>query len=242
VDEVLTQEAARELRASWDRQQEPFLPHRKKALDVVVDLIAQEFADDVRDEGPYILDLAGGPGTLAARVRQAVPRANVAVLDVDPVLTEIARRADDETTVLEADLSQSAWVTAIEHRIDAVVVANALHSFESDRLAALYAEIRTILEPGGALIVAEVMPKAGALVRFPGSDPMGPWQAWWADALTRRELAGAAARRRQLADLASADFYPSPEWHLQAAEAAGFTARVTWQDDDVTVLIARPAP
>ncbi|MFE9749908.1 class I SAM-dependent methyltransferase [Saccharothrix saharensis] len=209
---------AEELRRGWDLRQEPFLPHRDEAFAVLADAAA----------GRRALDLAGGPGSIAARLVNA----EVTVLDVDPVLLEIARAAlGDRVAVVSADLGAPGWAAGRE--FDAVVAGTALHCFGPDRLRALYREIHGVLAPGGVFANADRMP-AGPVV---GEGGLAGWHEWWATALAHPALAE-AARDRSEGD--SADFYPPASWHLDALRAAGFDeVEVRWRRDDTAVVVAR---
>lgn len=222
------------LRRGWDAQQQPFLPWREEAFDVLA----------ARVHG-RVLDLAGGTGSIASRL------ADVTLLDFDPVLLEIARVALG-VPVVRADLSGPGWVDGLP-RFDSVVAGTALHHFGPDRLRALYAEIREVLAPGGLFANADRMPEPAAPVTAPavtapvadesasgGSAAMEAWRVWWEEALAHPALADAAADR---ADGDSADFYPPASWHVEALKSAGFAhVEVVWRRGDSAVVVAHRDP
>ncbi|GAB2959610.1 class I SAM-dependent methyltransferase [Saccharothrix stipae] len=211
---------AEELRRGWDVRQEPFLPHRDEAFAVLADVAV----------GRRALDLAGGTGSIAARLVGA----EVTVLDVDPVLLAIARAAlGDRVAVVSADLGAPGWGAGLE--FDAVVAGTALHCFGPDRLRALYGEVHDVLAPGGVFANADRMPEVGPVAS--GGDGMAGWHEWWAEALAHPALAEAA---RDRVDGGSADFYPPASWHLEALRAAGFgDVEVRWRRDDTAVVVGR---
>ena len=206
------------LRREWDVRQEPFLPHRDEAFAVLADVAV----------GRRALDLAGGTGSIAARLVNA----EVTVLDVDPVLLAIARAAlGDRVAVVSADLGVAGWGAGLE--FDAVVAGTALHCFGPDRLRALYGEVHAVLAPGGVFANADRMPEAPV----EGVGGLAGWHEWWAAALAHPALADVA---RDRVDGGSADFYPPASWHVDALREAGFgEVAVRWRRDDTAVVVAR---
>jgi SAM-dependent methyltransferase len=186
-----------------------------------------------------VLDLAGGTGSISLRVLRRFPQARTTLLDVDPVLLAIARASlGDRTVVVGADLRTPDWVDALPERdFDAVLTATALHWLPLDRLAALYAEIRQVLRPGGVLINADHMPDDG----LPGlSQKMGDrerarrearyaagavlsWPAWWDHVAKDPTLGPLMERRRKVfADRHGDESTPPVSWHLDALRRAGY--------------------
>ncbi|MFD0205109.1 MULTISPECIES: class I SAM-dependent methyltransferase [Saccharothrix] len=208
------------LRREWDVRQEPFLPHRDEAFAVLADVAV----------GRRALDLAGGTGSIAARLINA----EVTLLDVDPVLLAIARAAlGDRIAVVSADLGVPGWGTGLQ--FDAVVAGTALHCFGPDRLRELYREVYAVLAPGGVFANADRMPEGPVAVS--GDASLAGWHAWWAGALAHPALADAA---RDRVDGGSADFYPPASWHLGALREAGFgEVEVRWRRGSTAVVVAR---
>jgi len=147
--------------ASWDRQQESYLPDREQRFAVMLDAV-----DAVTGGAPpRLLDLAGGTGSIASRTLARFPGAEVTVLDHDPALLTIARASLGDHRIVDADLSNPRWLDALvepgavagpdeqdrpaergregEHRgtarhdegrsFDAVLTATALHWLPGDR-------------------------------------------------------------------------------------------------------------
>ncbi|CAL9521730.1 hypothetical protein SUDANB95_03818 [Actinosynnema sp. ALI-1.44] len=249
------------LRRGWDAQQQPFLPWREEAFDVLA----------ARARG-RVLDLAGGTGSIAARLTGVEPvgvepvgvepvgvepvgvepvgvepvgvaSAGVTLLDFDPVLLEIARVALG-VPVVRADLSGPGWAEGLP-RFDSVVAGTALHHFGPERLRALYAEIHEVLAPGGLFANADRMPEpAAAPAAYEsaagGSAAMEAWHSWWREALAQPALAAAAADR---SDGESADFYPPAAWHVEALGGAGFAhVEVVWRRGGSAVVVAHRDP
>ncbi|GAA0211493.1 class I SAM-dependent methyltransferase [Saccharothrix mutabilis subsp. mutabilis] len=259
------------LRRGWDAQQQPFLPWREEAFDVLA----------ARAHG-RVLDLAGGTGSIAARLTGVEPAdvtpagvvsAGVTLLDFDPVLLEIARVALG-VAVVRADLSGPGWADGLP-RFDSVVAGTALHHFGPERLRALYAEIREVLAPGGVFANADRMPEPAApaataapaaaapaaaapaaaapaaaapaaaapAAAAPASGGSAAMEAWrsWWREALAQPALADAAADR--ADGESADFYPPAAWHVDALNSAGFAhVEVVWRRGDSAVVVAHRDP
>jgi SAM-dependent methyltransferase len=222
--------------ASWDRQQEAYMPDREQRFTALLDVVEAATPSD----SPAILDLAGGTGSISLRALGRFPRATTTLVDIDPVLLTIARSSVDErTTVVTADLRQPGWINQLPRGdYDAVLTATALHWIEEHRLAALYGEIRDLLRPGGVFINADHMPDAGlpglsgALkqsdrtrreTEYAGDSTLS-WEGWWERLAQDPDLGPLLDQRRQVFDgLHSVEFAPASEWHEHALQAAGFS-------------------
>jgi SAM-dependent methyltransferase len=142
---------------SWDRQQAAFMPDREHRFAAMLDAVAATTAG----RPPRLLDLAGGTGTIALRTLDRFPRAELTVVDQDPVLLAIAQASlHGRATIVDADLGDPAWRAKLpQEDFDAVLTATALHWLPADRVAALYAEVREVLRPGGVFANADHMPE-----------------------------------------------------------------------------------
>jgi len=229
---------------SWDRQQEAFMPDREQRFAAMLDAVAA--TTDGRP--PRVLDLAGGTGTISLRTLARFAGADVTVLDQDPVLLAIADASlGDRGTVLDADLSDPGWRAKLPRQeFDAVLTATALHWLPADRVAALYAEVREVLRPGGIFANADHMPdealptlserlRAHARVRREARYATGAatsWSDWWARAAADDFLAPRAVERARVYPAAehNQEWTPPAVWHIDALRMAGFTeAGVLWR-------------
>jgi trans-aconitate methyltransferase len=228
---------------SWDRQQEAYLPDREERLTAMLDTV-----DAVTDgRPPQILDLAGGTGSISLRALRRFPDANTTLVDIDPVLLTLARASlDHRSTVVSADLRTPGWLESLPHReFDAVLTATALHWLPADRLADLYAEIRTVLRPGGVLVNADHMPDDGLpnlskrlgawadarrTARYDAGAVLS-WEGWWRHVAEDPTLGPLVAERtRVFADKHSSESEEPVSWHLAALTAAGFTETgIVWR-------------
>lgn len=228
---------------SWDRQQEAYLPDREHRFTAMLDAV-----EAVLDGGrPRLLDLAGGTGTISARALRRFPDAEITLVDLDPTLLAIARSTfGDRVTVVEADLGQPEWTTALPVReYDAVLTATALHWLPGERLARLYAELHGVLRPGGILLNADHMPddalpeltkrlldsaRTRREARYASGAALS-WSDWWERAAADPALAPLVERRREIYPTGhSPEWNPPASWHLAALTDAGFTeAGVVWR-------------
>jgi len=225
----LTRAAASTWIDRWDAQQQGFLPEREERFTALIDAV-EECAGR---PDPLVLDLGCGPGSLATRLLKRIPSATVVAIDADPLLLALGQtaRSDhaDGVRFADADLRQPGWTgaLALDRHADAAVSTTALHWLPPEALAAMYAELATVLRPGGLLLNGDHLAEDGAasptLARLcralnerelnrkldsrgrPG-EPAGvaqadeepeTWQGWW-DAVTHDPaFADLAAERRR---------------------------------------------
>jgi SAM-dependent methyltransferase len=245
----LTAAAAGEWIARWDSQQQGYLPDREERFTALIDAVAEAAGRD----DPLVLDLGCGPGSLATRLLDRIPAATVVAIDADPVLLALGRAAAPDRPGLrftDLDLRSAGWAAALglDRPADAAVSTTALHWLTPPELTAMYAELATVLRPGGVLLngdhldedqaVAPTLARLGrALIereeqrRFPGGHPEN-WADWWTAVLAEPGLAGPTAERERRRY--SSDHHNSESvWlqtHVAALRAAGFAEVGTlWQ-------------
>jgi SAM-dependent methyltransferase len=237
--------------ASWDRQQELYMPDREERITAMLDVV-----DAVADNPePRLLDLAGGTGTITLRALARFPRLRATVVDLDPVLLTIAEStlleraldpADGRVGVTAADLNDPTWAETLPHKpYDAVLTATALHWLAPERLTVLVKEIRDVLRPGGVFInadhltddalpvlterlVARSSARREALV---AAGAALSWESWWQRAAADPALAPLLEKRAQIYPTGhSVEWNPPATWHLNALRAAGFReAGLVWR-------------
>jgi SAM-dependent methyltransferase len=199
-------------------------------------------AEAVRRGAPArVLDLGGGPGVLAERMAGRWPRAQVGLVDLDPVLLALAEAGVcGAVTVLEGDLSGPSWLAAARAHApyDVVTVVMTMHYLGEDQARALYRDAREILAPGGLLVVADLMPDDGissVMNAMPSivdeAAAALAWADWWRE-VTDTEAFEPLVREREalFAARTPAEFTPDAAWHLGTARAAGFAeAGILWR-------------
>jgi SAM-dependent methyltransferase len=251
---MLTREQARHWLDRWDRQQEHYLAVREERFTVIADVV-QAMAGR---ENVLIVDLGVGPGSLAVRLLDHLPKAQVVGIDADPLLLGLARTGYGDRSGLRLvhhDLREAGWVDALslERAPDAIVSTTALHWLTGPQLAAVYRACGGLLPPGGVLVNGDhfqdgpARPRLDALTRSlaqchtertrpsDGED----WVAWW-DAITRApELADLVAVRRPEGVSHHLHNEPTLDNHLLFLQEGGFDeVGVVWQHGDNRVLVA----
>jgi SAM-dependent methyltransferase len=237
---------------SWDRQQEGYLPDREHRLATMLDAV------DAATGGarPKLLDLAGGTGTITLRALARFGRAEATVLDQDPVLLAIARASlRDRAQIVSADLGSPRWTEMVGTGFDAVLTATALHWLEADRVRELYAEIRTVLRPGGIFVNADHMPEedlgefgkqllsradARREARY-AAGAVRSWRDWWQHVATDDFLRPLLAERARIypSDSHSAEWTPPAAWHVAALREADFAAAgLLWRGGTDAAVLA----
>ncbi|MBV9449675.1 MAG: class I SAM-dependent methyltransferase [Streptosporangiaceae bacterium] len=241
----------------WDRQQEENLPDREERFTALIDAVEAAVGRD----DPLILDLGCGPGSLAIRLLDRIPGANVIGIDADPVTLALGQAAYGATyenlRFIDLDLRVPGWSSRLPEKADAAVSTTALHWLYEPELIALYKELATVLKPGGLLLDGDhfqvnerespILARLDRAVRqrentrrFPDGHAES-WYGWWeavtADPLLR-EFATERQRRRVEAGHHDAESTHLAT-HVNALKAAGFAEIGTlWQRGDNRLLCA----
>ncbi|WP_326631210.1 class I SAM-dependent methyltransferase [Nonomuraea fuscirosea] len=239
---MLTHDAATAWMARWDRQQEGYLPDREERFTALIDAVEALGRPD-----PLVIDLGCGPGSLSARLVERLPEAEVVCVDADPLLLGLGRAAYPHLRFVAADLRTGGWTKALglERQVDAAVSTTALHWISEQDIKAVYAEVATVLRPGGLLLngdhmdTEEVTPALSRLEyavherqaeRLFGAERPEGWRAWW-DAI---EADAAFADLNRERTTAGGDHNSSESHllshHVRALREAGFAEVGTlWQ-------------
>ncbi len=253
----LDRETALRWISRWDAQQQAYLPDREQRFSALTEAVARGAG-----EAPVLLDLGCGPGSLAVRLLARIPGARVVAIDCDPLLLALGRAAHGDLPGLrfaELDLREPGWAAALglDRPADAAVSTTALHWLPAPALHAMYAELGTVLRPGGLLLngdhLAEdsgatpVLAELGRALteRVTRSEAAAggveDWKGWWEAATADPALAGPAAQRtrRRLSE----DHHGSESMllaeHVAGLRAAGFTEIGTlWQHGENRILCA----
>jgi SAM-dependent methyltransferase len=258
----LDRDTARDWIERWDRQQEESLPDREDRFTALIDAVE---AGTERSD-PLVLDIGCGPGSLAVRLLTRLPHATVIGVDADPVSLTLGRAAYSGVPGLrfaDLDLRVPGWSAQLglnprTSAPDAAVSTTALHWLPEPDLRALYAELASVLRPGGLLLDgdhftldAKEFPSLARLDlalrqredqrRFPGGHPES-WRAWWEAAAADPALAPHVAERsRRHVDEGHHGGTQSTQLatHVEALKAAGFAEVGTlWQRGDNRLLCA----
>lgn len=241
----------------WDAQQQVYMPDREDRFTALIDAVVE----GAGRPDPLVLDLGCGPGSLAVRLLDRLPAATVIAVDADPVLLALGRSAwlvlPPGLRFAELDLRVPGWARQLhlERPADAAVSTTALHWLTAQALAGLYAELATVLRPGGLLLdgdhlredeaVSPVLARLGHALteqaerRRPIAADAETWSGWW-DAVAADPALAALLRLRQRLELDS-EHHGSPAGllgtHVDALRAAGFAEVGTlWQRGENRLL------
>ena len=255
----LDRDTAREWIERWDRQQEESLPDREDRFTALIDAVEE----GTGRHDPLVLDIGCGPGSLGVRLLARLPRATVIGIDADPVSLTLGRAAYSGVPGLrfaDLDLRVPGWAARLElgtRAPDAAVSTTALHWLPEPELRAMYAELASVLRPGGLLLDGDhfaldakdfpVLARLDRALRqrederrFPGGHPES-WHAWWDSAAADPALAGHVAERARRRVEAGHHASESTllATHVEALRAAGFAEVGTlWQRGDNRLLCA----
>lgn len=254
-EHAISREQAQAWVRRWDAQQQACLPDREDRFTALIDAVAEAAGRP----DPLVLDLGCGPGSLAVRLLDRIPAAEVVAVDTDPLLLALGRAAFADRPGLrfaDADLRVPGWSAGLDlaREPDAAVSTTALHWLAPDALAALYAELAGHLRPGGIVLngdhlseddSAPVLRRLGRVLieqeeqrRSPGGQAES-WTDWWVAAAADPALAALYAQRQ--ARRVESEHHGSPSGRLSVHEdsmrAAGFGEIGTlWQRGEDRLL------
>jgi tRNA (cmo5U34)-methyltransferase len=191
--------------AGWDEQNsQTFIdlgryavPEREWQIAAFGDLIGAP-------AGPFtIVELCCGEGLLAAALLERFPQATVIGYDGSPAMLAqaTARLAgyDARFQPRQFDIADTSW-RAQAGPAHAVVSSLAIHHLDGPQKQALFRDVYGMLEPGGALIIADVIAPASPAAAALAAD------AW-----------DAAVRRRSLeldGDLRGYELFEREQWNM----------------------------
>lgn len=234
----------------WDRQQEYYMPDREERFAVLGDVLEEVLGRP----DPLIVDLGVGPGSLARRLLDRFPRAEVVGVDADPLLLGLAELAyaGDRFRTAPADLREDSWfdTLALTRAPDAFVSTTALHWMNREPLRKLLATCGRTLAEGGVFVDGDHLyeldrgPRLDALTRSltkrraarAGVVRDEDWAAWWQAVESAPELAELVAARdggfaHTVTDKASVHDY------LAYLREGGFAeAGIVWQVGDDRII------
>jgi tRNA (cmo5U34)-methyltransferase len=145
--------------AAYDAAIRRFVPHYEAMIEVVLRLL-----DDSLGAAPLVVDLGAGTGALGGAILDAIPRARVVFVDIDPTMLEVAS-ARVARHGSRAELREASFFDPLP-ACDAVVASLSLHHVpELARKRALYAQLHAALAPGGVLLSADATVHAAGLER-----------------------------------------------------------------------------
>jgi SAM-dependent methyltransferase len=206
----------------YDHQIRTFIPD----YDTLLAIVARALAATVARKAPTIVDLGIGTGALAARCRDARPRATVVGVDADAAMLDLARRRlGGQVTLLSGSFERVALPPC-----DAIVASLALHHIPSARRrAAAFRRFRRALRPGGVLISADCyLASSAALQRADRLEWLGHLEQTYRPAEARAFFRAWAKE----------DFYVSLADELDLLSRAGFHPDVAGRSGSFAVICA----
>ncbi|MBE1462025.1 class I SAM-dependent methyltransferase [Kibdelosporangium phytohabitans] len=247
----MTSTAAEAWLRRWDAQQERYIADREERFSVLCDIVETALADVA---WPVILDLGCGPGSLAGRLRDRLPRATIIGIDSDPLLLGLARsHYGDGITWVDADLSGDGWLAEVPPAVHAAVSTTALHWLPQREVAQLYRAVGELMPPGGVFVNGDHMGPGdeglgdlAAAIRDRRAARVGveqneEWGAWWDAATSSPELADLVKARaeRLVHKERHAENTLSVRAHADLLRAGGFgSVAPLWQVGDDHILVA----
>jgi tRNA (cmo5U34)-methyltransferase len=204
--------------ADYDARIRTFIPDYEQMLDVAAAALPKTTRT--------IVDLGVGTGALAARCLEAVPKARVFGIDVDPEILAMASRRLGK----RATFAAGSFLRTQLPRCDAAVSSFALHHVRTRAAKrALYNRLHAALRPGGLLLSVDCQPAADQGVR----------RKQLADWVAHLRLAYSPTRAARLLDAwAGEDVYVPLEAEIDLLRRSGFRVEVLWRRGAFAVLRA----
>jgi trans-aconitate methyltransferase len=132
------------------------VPGRDEQLDALLALIPAERADAFT-----LADICAGEGLLCERILEAYPRARIVALDGSELMRERARSLlapyGERAEVRAFDLDHNDWIEVLPSPLRCAVSSLALHHLEAAPKQRLFRQLADRLEPGGALLIADII-------------------------------------------------------------------------------------
>lgn len=160
------------------------VPGRREQVATLVELVPAEPGEEF-----LAVELGAGGGALAAAVLQAFPRCRYVALDGSAVMRErLATRLAGFGSRVEARafaLEDRGWRGALPRPLRCVLASLVVHHLPGPGKRALFADLARALEPGGALLLAD-------LVAPPDDRARRLWARQWDEAARSqsREVTG----------------------------------------------------
>ena len=206
----------------YDRVIRTFIPNYDRMVATVVHWLDGHVPAD-----GLVVDLGAGTGALSAAILDALPGVRVEVVDVDPNMLEVAaaRCAAHSGRV---HVREGRFQDALP-RCHAVVATLALHHVsDHDEKVDLYRDIRAALEPGGPVVVGDL------LVYSEGPERMRMLRNWYVH-MESHDITEEQADAH-FAQWAEEDHYVSLPEELALIAGAGFPRpECFWRDGGLAV-------
>jgi SAM-dependent methyltransferase len=169
------------------------IPFAAEQIQIMMLLIAANERKPTR-----FLDLGCGDGILSSAILAEYPNAKAVLADFSPIMLDAARtRLADSGAAVELvtiDYSVPTWTAAVNGAFDLIVSGLSIHHQTDERKRGVYAEIFSLLEPGGLFVNIERVSSPSAWVN-------SIWHSWMTDRwYTIRAPKEPGCTREQVAD------------------------------------------
>jgi tRNA (cmo5U34)-methyltransferase len=206
----------------YDRTIRTFIPNYELMLGTIVHWLEGRVPG-----GGLVVDLGAGTGALSAAILDALPDVRVQLVDVDPNMLEVAasRCAAHDGRF---ELRRARFEDPLP-RCNAVVATLALHHVAThDEKRTLYRSIHGALEPGGLVLVGDVL-------AYPGGPEREGMQRDWYVHMAEHGITPEQADGH-FAEWAEEDVYvPLPDELGLIADAGFPRPDIFWRDGLLTV-------
>src|SRR3712207_3018710 len=136
-----------------------FIPDREVQTDIICSLIPPEAGES------RMLDLCCGEGVLTYALLERFPDSRVLGYDGSETMLDTARAAlsifAERFETSQFDLADTSW-RSFPQPLHAVVSSLAIHHRDAEEKQQLFRDVFGMLEPGGAVIIADIIQPASA--------------------------------------------------------------------------------
>jgi SAM-dependent methyltransferase len=238
----------------WERQQERYAIDREARFTAMVDVV-EHATRGVRR--PLVVDLGSGPGSLAHRMVDRLPDAEVVAVDADPFLLELGRAGRPQAVrYVRATIGEEGWVPAmaLDRAPDVVASATALHYLPAVALLELYRDLAALLPAEGVFVNGDHLPprdlavaafaravaaRSSTEVTEAAAGDVDDWTSWWAGVADDPQLGPALAATGRHGPAVDGDHSTPAEDHVDLLLAAGFrAASPVWRSGPSAVMVA----
>ncbi len=141
------------------------VPGRREQMEVLLSLVPA-----APDEPFAAVDLCCGEGLVSAGILERFPRARLLALDGSETMLAHARERlapfGGRAQAQRFDLDRpDGWLDALPSPLRCILSSLALHHIHDEAKRALFGRLASRLEPGGALLIADVLAPASDLAR-----------------------------------------------------------------------------
>lgn len=175
-----------------------FVPMREIQLQTLCDLMPAE-----PDEEFNVVELAAGDGSLAKVILERFPRCRYLALDGSAVMREKLRQVlsqfGDRVTIEHFELAESDWLERLTRPTRCVLASLVVHHVAGEEKRRLFTEIASRLEPGGALLLADIVDPENPRIR-------NLFARQWYDAVRKQSL-------EKTGYLKAYEFFRDEEWN-----------------------------